>query len=95
MIYFGENQLGHSSFGIISWKKVLNKGLTDRLDISLFLITGFISPMILRKVLIQLTVLDTQHWTEFYAVDFRFQVLHSEFLLVELSRAEFRIVFKI
>ena len=51
--------------------------------------------MILRKVLIQLTVLDTQHWTEFYAVDFRFQVLHSEFLLVELSRAEFRIVFKI
>ena len=56
----------------------MNEGLTDRLDISLFLITGFISPMILRKA-IQLTVLDTQDWTGFYAMDFRFQVLDSEF----------------
>ena len=75
MIYFGENQLYHSSFDI-SWANVLTEGLKDRLHVSLFLITKPISPHTVRW---SKTVMDAQDWTGFYAVDFRFQVLESGF----------------
>ena len=49
--------------------------------------------MILRKV-IQLTVLDTQDWTGFYAVDFRFQVVDSEFQVSGIIESRIRDCFQ-